>query len=314
MIIWVYGEDTFRSRQKLKDLIAKFKQKFDTGGLNLIVFKEKWEPDELIQAVSSAPFLAPKKMVIVENLASRIKEKDIQAMAGYWAKIPESTILVFWEEENKPLEKFFSAMPKKDVFYYKYELLSSDEIKKWLMAKAKEKNLDIDARTLDLLFNKVGYDLWCLNSEMDKLGARAAGAKITAEHMGELIDTKLEDNVFIFCNLIAQRKTSRALQALEELLKSGLSEGEIMNKLVWQLKVLLKVKSYFEDNAAPAEQSAAKELGLHPFVVKKARPLLKGFETGALKNIYQKTLELDQDIKLGRVQAKLGLELLVSQI
>ncbi|MBU0648514.1 DNA polymerase III subunit delta [Patescibacteria group bacterium] len=313
MIIWLYGENTYDSRQKLKQLVNKFKQKFDIGGLNLIYFKEKWEIDELYQAATSAPFLAPKKMVIVENISKHIKESNADTMAGFWAKIPAETILVLWEQEEKVLDKLFKAMPKKEIFYYKFPLLTPSEVKAWLRQKAREKDTEIDLSAQGLLLEKVGYDLWRLDSELEKLKARAGQGKILSEHVNELVDTRLEDNVFIFCNFLVQRKPVQALAALEQLIEADFSETELLNKLVWQLKVLLKLKSYADANPALDPGLAAKELGLHPFVVRKASPLLKDFKLSELRETYKKTLELDNNIKLGRISPRLGLEIIVSQ-
>jgi len=313
MIIWLYGENTYGSRQKLKQLVNKFKQKFDIGGLNLIYFKEKWEIDELYQAATSAPFLAPKKMVIVENISKYTKESNADIIAGFWAKVPAKTILVLWEQEEKGLDKLFKAMPKKEVFYYKFPLLAPHEVKTWVRQKAQEKDMEIDLPAQELLLEKVGYDLWQLDSELEKLKARAGGGKILSEHVSELVDTRLEDNVFIFCNFLAQRKSTQALAALEQLIKAGFSEIELLNKLVWQLRILLKFKSYSDVNPGSEPGLAAKELGLHPFVVKKASPLLKDFKLSQLREIYKKTLELDNSIKLGKISPRLGLEIIVAQ-
>jgi DNA polymerase-3 subunit delta len=314
MIIWIYGEDTYRSRQKLKDLIDKFKQKFDTGGLNLIFFKEKWHVDELFQAVVSAPFLAPKKMVIVENLTGHIKNSELNQLSHLWQKVPDETILILWEENDRALDKLQSAMPKKDVHYYKFPLLSPREVRQWLAQRAKEKQLAIDPSVLDLLSNKIGYNLWQLDSELDKLRARAGGKKILPAYINELVDSRLEDNIFIFCNFLAQRKTSQALDILQDLVKSGFAESELINKLSWQLKLLLKLKSYFQESVNSTPERAAHDLNVHPFALKKAQPLIKNFDAEELKRIYKATLELDNDIKMGKIPAQLGLELIVSQI
>lgn len=314
MIIWIYGEDTYRSRQKLKEMVEKFKQKFDAGGLNLILFKEKWDVNELFQAVVSAPFLAKKKMVIIENLSQHVKKSELDDLANLWNRVPDETILIFWEQEEKGLDKYFGSMPKKDAHYYKYPLLSPHEVKQWLSARAQQKDIDIDSQILDQLLNKVGHDLWSLESELDKLKARSGGKKVQPEYIDELVDTRLEDNIFVFCNYLAQRKSSQALEILQGLIKSGFSESELLNKLGWQLKILLKSKSYWDQNINAPPDKAARDLKMHPYVIKKTKPLLKDFDLKELKQIYQKTLLLENDIKLGKIPPRLGLELIVSQI
>jgi DNA polymerase-3 subunit delta len=315
MIIWVYGEDTFRSRQKLKELITSFKSKFDPNGLNLIFFKEKTSTDEFFQAASSSPFIAEKKMVVVENLSLTVKGKEWEELSALWKRVPEETIVVLWEgPDAKDLDKAFSTMPKKEVFYYNFPLLSANEARRWLADQAKQKRIKIMPALLDLLIQKVGQDLWRLDSELDKLMSRAGGKEIKKEHIDELIDTRLEDNIFLFCDFLAQRKANAAVSILEKLIKSGFNEVELLGKLIWQLKVILKLRSYMDNSPTVDPGKAAKDLGLHPFVVKKNSAVLKKFDINYLKNIYKQALSLDIKLKSGQVDPRLGLELIVSQL
>jgi DNA polymerase-3 subunit delta len=315
MIIWVYGEDTFRSRQKLKELTAGFKDKFDAGGINLIFFKEKFSKEELMAATSSMPFMAPKKMVVVENLYQQSKAKEWEAISNFLKNVPEEAIVVLWEEKSaKELAKAFGSMPKKDVYYYDYPLLSPGELGKWLTSRAKDKKINISQQIINQLLEKVGQDTWRLDSELDKLRARALGGEVKKEYIDELVDTRLEDNVFLFCDFLAQKKIANAEDVLERLIKAGFNEVELLSKLIWQLRVLIKLKSYLSQSPTADINSAAKELGIHPYVAKKTNPLLRRFGIEYLKKIYKKVLELDAGLKSGMIEPRLGIELLVGQI
>jgi DNA polymerase-3 subunit delta len=315
MIIWVYGEDTFRSREKLKELITSFKQKFDPGGLNLIFFKEKLSTDEIFQAATAAPFMSPKKMVIVEGLAESVKAKDWDELAPLWKRVPDESILVLWEGGHpKELDKAFKTMPKKEVYYYDYPLLSANEVRAWLIAQARSKGIKAGPAILDQLLQKVGQDIWRLDSELDKLKSRAAGQEIKSEYVDELIDTRLEDNIFIFCDFLGQRRAGQAVAVLEKLLKSGFNEIELLGKLIWQLKIILKLRSYMDDNPGANINMVARDLGIHPYAAKKIQTVLNKFDVQELKNIYQKALDLDVGLKSGKIDPRLGLELIVSNI
>jgi len=315
MIIWVYGEDTFRSRQQLKTLIQGFKEKFDANGLNLIFFKEKFTSDEVFQAATAAPFMAPKKMIIVENLTGSVKSKEWEEVGPMWKRVPDETILVIWEDgEPKDLKKAFKTMPKKDVHYYDYPLLSVFDTTKWLAGLAREKEIKINSKVLDLLIEKVGPDPWRLDSELEKLKSRALGQEVKKDHIDELVDTRVEDNVFLFCDYLSKRQPKEALGIIEKLINSGINETELISKLTWQLKVLLKLKSFFEETPGANINSASRELGIHPYAAKKVMPVLKKFTTKEIKSIYKQALGLDIKSKTGQVDPRLGLEILVAKI
>jgi DNA polymerase-3 subunit delta len=59
---------------------------------------------------------------------------------------------------------------------------------------------------------------------------------------------------------------------------------------------------------------AAKDLGIHPYAAKKIQNILNKFDVQELKKIYQDALDLDVGFKSGKVDARLGLELIVSNI
>ena len=71
MIIYIYGEDTFRSRQYLKDQVAKFKAARDPQGYNVVILDcAKVEAGKVLSEISASPFLAPKRMIVLENILS----------------------------------------------------------------------------------------------------------------------------------------------------------------------------------------------------------------------------------------------------
>ena len=62
MIIFLYGPDTFRSKEKLKMFKEKFIREVDKSGLNLIdLDAEKMTITDLNKAVATQSFLAKKR-------------------------------------------------------------------------------------------------------------------------------------------------------------------------------------------------------------------------------------------------------------
>jgi DNA polymerase III delta subunit len=58
----------------------------------------------------------------------------------------------------------------------------------------------------------------------------------------------------------------------------------------------------------------AKKSGLHPFVVQKSSYLCNQFSMSDLKKIYQKIFQVDSEIKTGKIDSEMALELLLSGI
>src|SRR5436190_16785305 len=98
MILFLYGEDTYRSKKKLDEIRAKFLRDIDPSGLNLHQLDgEKAELDDVRSAVSAAPFLAPKRMVVLQDAIANAGKKEADPLAELMDAVPEETILVVRE-------------------------------------------------------------------------------------------------------------------------------------------------------------------------------------------------------------------------
>ena len=68
MLIFVYGDDTFRVQERVQELQLAFQRKFDPTGLNVAFFGAGAKPGEVLQAVQSLPFMSQKRMVVIRDL------------------------------------------------------------------------------------------------------------------------------------------------------------------------------------------------------------------------------------------------------
>jgi DNA polymerase III delta subunit len=69
MIIFLYGEDTFRSRQKLIELKEKFLREVDRTGNSLITLDgDSINMEKLNESIATPSLFARKRMVIIERI------------------------------------------------------------------------------------------------------------------------------------------------------------------------------------------------------------------------------------------------------
>ena len=80
--------------------------------------------------------------------------------------------------------------------------------------------------------------------------------------------------------------------------------------LVYQVRNLLLMKDMGERERTDAT-TLGRMLKLHPYVAKKSYTQAGKFTLPELKKIYRLLLEVDKDVRLGRKDPKLALELLV---
>ncbi|MFH1142534.1 MAG: DNA polymerase III subunit delta [Candidatus Uhrbacteria bacterium] len=318
MLIFVYGEDTFRVREKVKVMKKKFIEKFDKSGMNLAEFLNKLELGQVMQAVQSPPFLGDKRMVVVRDLCGSLKKDQIEDWQNGLSKTSESTIVVLWEEmDPKKLEKhvLYKGLSKQsEVHSYPFPLLQGAELTRWVVARVTEMGARINQDALQSLVERVGSDLWQMQHELEKLVAYSGKTIITIEMVEKLVRASFEDQIFQLVDAISHRNVDQAIRLLEEERWSGATDQYIFGMLARQVRILLGTRSVLDFNPNTTKDLVAAELSLHPFVAQKAIGQAWSFETADLVRAHALLFEIDQATKKGRLGSELAVDLVVAEM
>lgn len=311
MILFFYGEDTYRLKQKLKQLREKFISS-SLGDTNLVTLDGKIAPyDEMVRQILAMPFLARKRLVIIENLLKAGK-KDIQEkVAEFLKKVPDSTVLVFVEEGMPDRRTGLFRRLNRPGQAQEFKLLESEQLRRWVRREVELRGGTIETQALTKLMEAVGSDLWRMTNEIEKL--TAYNRQLTAEDVELLVNSKTEANIFDLVEATANRNPQRALRELSRLFNRGAAEIYILTMLVWQYRNLLIIKD-LQQRGVKSRWDLAKKGGLAPFVVTKNIEAAAKYSLEDLKNIYEKLLDFDWRIKTGKIEPKVALELLVFQL
>ncbi len=323
MIFFLYGEDSYRSRQKLKQIEERFK-KTDKSRINFVKIDGEssvWKNIE--KEIVSPPFLHDKKLIVVENFLKKRGQKFDEAIARLKdGEIPEGTVVVFWEagspDERTAIFKFLNK-PKQSE---KFDLLDPARLNGWISAAAEEKGLKIDRQGVNLLAELVGPDLWQLDGELKKLAAYCGKTgKAGTGEIRLLVRGKFDENIFSLTDAIAARNKIQAFRILNEQLQAGLKETQIFFMLVRQFRILLQIKetvaksySFLSPSDPNVKSKIASELKLHPFVVQKTLQQIKNYSLPELKKIYKKLLVIDMRMKRTRTDPRVLLDMFFADV
>lgn len=329
MIIFLHGPDTFRSRKKLKELKDKFLKDVDKSGLNLeILDGEKLEIADFERAVSTLPFLAKKRLVVVEDLLSKNKGQKIQKEIAETLKKNKlaEVIVIFWESADfsgkaKKIKGKKSTAPRthvllpillKEKYAQEFKLLSQPEVYRFAEREFKNRGVKIQSPALKLLGDLVGNDLWRLSGEIEKLSAFAKGKEISLNDVAALVETKLEEDIFKLTDALGQKNKKAALKLIADQLKAKSSATELLGMITWQFRNLLLVKSFMEQNGGGYGSSAMSyQLGLNPYVAQRASAQARYYQISELKKIYQNILQIDYKLKTSQINPEVLFDLLV---
>ncbi len=166
MIIFLYGKDTFRSRQQLKKMVEKFKKDRDPQGYNVGIFdaQEVKDASVLLENILSMPFLAEKRMVVVENLLMSKNtelQKDILGRINE-NRIPETNVIIFWEGvgefKGKDAKVLYERLSQ-EKFSQRFDELSGAVLGNWIKEEVETRGSKISSQAVLYLVNQIGGDM-----------------------------------------------------------------------------------------------------------------------------------------------------------
>ncbi len=315
MIIFLYGQDTYRMREKLKEIIASYK-KIHKSGLNLKYFDCSKKSggavfNDFKDEIRQTSMFKEKKLAIITSPFSDagFKEEFLKEAKDFLKS--EDIILLYEEGEIRKNNSLFKFL-EKNTKCQEFKVLSRQKLNTWVKKEFEKYNTKIEQDALETLIEYIGNDLWRMANEIRKLASYKNDKQIQVKDVKLLIRSKIETDIFKTIDAIAEKNKKRALELLHKHLEKGDSPLYLLSMINYQFRNLLIVKDFIE--RYKPYNIILRNSGLHPFVVKKSYYQSQKFSFQELKKIYQKIFQVDLNIKTGRIEPEVALDMLIAQI
>jgi DNA polymerase-3 subunit delta len=311
MIYFLHGQDSYRSKKKLQEIVESYK-KVHRSGLNLIYFDAKQkEFKDFLDSFKAVSMFSEKKLVILKNLFNNAKfQEDFLEEIKNLEKLKD-IIIVFEEAPADQRTKMFKSL-QKYAKCQEFKFLQPAMIKKWILAEFEKNNSKIEPIAQDMLLSFVGNNLWQMSNEIKKLSNYSKGEIVRKEDVALLVRPNIENDIFKTIDALSSKNKKQALYLIKKHIDGGDNCLYLLSMIAYQFKNLLIIKELIESKNSYSVIS--QKSGLHPFVVKKNYSLCNQFSLSQLKKIYQKIFQVDSDIKTGKIEPETALNLLVSEI
>jgi DNA polymerase-3 subunit delta len=323
MIIYLWGEDTYRSREHLHLIRQKFIRERDPSELNTrnIDLSDATSGNILFSEICAAPFLAERRMVIIEHIYSAKKDLLSELLNIIEEqKIPESTVMVIWHDGGMPKTKDAKLIHERltqEKFVQEFERLEGAKLAGWIAAQAKEHGLQIQPAALQYLTQESANNTWQIGMLMDQLTAYLAAsgrAMVEMKDVALFFQESADDHMFALIDAIVGRQGKQVYSFLLEQYSQGDDAGKIYAMLARQFRILLELRDLYERKDGLSSDMLAKELGVHPFVVKKSLALIRQYTRADLEKIYANLLQDDIHLKTGYADGETILEERIAQL
>jgi DNA polymerase-3 subunit delta len=315
-----YGGDELSRDEALRAILARVPDPAMAELNTTRLDGRKLTYSELHHACNAMPFLADRRIVIVDGLLDRLKTgpKELaDHLRDELGNLPQTTRLFLVEgdkidkrlavwktaqqlaEQNKGVIKEFAAPDK-------------DTLPQWVRQRIQQHGGKIEPRAAEELATYLPDDLRLLDAELDKLVTYARERPITLHDVHLLVPYAAEANIFEMADAIGRRDLRGAMARLQRLLADGEHPLRLLPMISRQVRILLQLK---ELSAAGATANELREkLGLAPFVINKTLPQTKNFSMEELERAFERLLETDVAIKTGQTDPELAIEMLVTEL
>jgi DNA polymerase III subunit delta len=334
LIYILWGEDQFSMEEALQEI------KKTAGDASMLATNTnvldgmKLSLSELKSVGEAMPFLAEKRLLIVKGLLGRFEAKDksgrtrksnvsgakedeTQSLADCIKGFPPSTILVLMD----PIENKKNSLQNNIIFnsissqakVLSFPMMTGTKLSQWIQSRVDQHSSSISRQAINILIQLIGSDLYTMNNEISKLVSYTAGRMIEEKDVRAVVAAAREEDIFTMVDAIMDWNSGLGEQILQKLLQNGVAPSQILVLLARQVQMLIQFKD-LKSQKRPLPEIQGK-LGIsYGFVWDKISRRAERYTLERLKEIYRSLLKTDLDIKTGRFDGDLALNLLVAEL
>lgn len=260
----------------------------------------------VISMAGTVPFFSERRLIVVENSGLFKRQNEL---SEFLSSLPETTFLVFVEQEVDKRSKLYKAVQKSGTVV-ELNGLEEKDLKLWVATYLHQSQKKITEQNIMYMLNKTGADMQNLKNELDKLISYSASEDvITREMIDEICVAQTEGKIFEMIDAIGMRNQDRALQLYYDLLAVREKPMSILFLLIRHFNILIQLKELANEGAANGV--IASKVGVPPFAVRKYIGQAKNFKNSEIRDCLEQCAEVEQQVKTGLLLDQIGVELLI---
>jgi DNA polymerase III delta subunit len=290
------GENRYQMSEERNRWIAEFSRKH--GSENIIrLVATGLTLRSLLDEVSVAPFLAEKRLVIVDGYPSFSPEQlDVLEQ-----NLHPQVLLLFIDTRSDRRVGGKELLRRSTV--KEFPLLKGKALEQFVHATLAVRGCTIAPNAFRLLFDLLGeeQELFALELQKLSLAASVHGNTITVQDV-ECLVIPAEGVLWRVTDALASGKPEASLLMLHHLLRRGAEAYALWNVVLGFVKntcaVLAAVQSGERNQRAVAEAT-----GVHPFVVRSLLPYAERLDLDRFRRFHSRALAADTALKTGAHRA-----------
>lgn len=302
-----YSNNDFLLNHAVEDKIKEL----NVDPFNIVKYDLLENPyDDVLEDLQTVSFFAEKKVIVVRNIQELEKADEylLQSYLNYFEKPNPDVVVIIVMNELLPESSALGAALFKFAFIEKVKEMDKKEYPDFIRNMFKKYSYTITDDAIEALLERTNLDFNLINQEAEKLMLFAYEAKeINERAVLLLVSRNLEENIFELTNALLSKNQAKTIEIFYDLIARNEDPLRILNNIVSKVRELMHTKllldkGYRQDQIA--EHFHIKS-GRAYYLVKNAQAI----PFAQLENHLKKLSKLDYDIKSGKIDKKLGLEL-----
>lgn len=291
MIATLAGENSFGLSSALRELIRQFVERHGDMALEQLD-GETADFARMQEALTSAPFLADKKLVVLRTPGAN--KQFTEHVENLLNDVPESTDVVIVEPKLDKRLAYYKFL-KKQTAFREFPDLDERSLAAWLVDTAKAGNATLSTGDANYLVERVGANQQLLASELEKL--MLYNPAITRETIDAMTERSPQSSIFELLEAAFGGRKARVAELYEEQRQQKVDPLQIIAMLSWQLHILTVIANAGGRSA----DDVAREAKLNPFVVRKSQGTACRLGAARLKAMISDLLEIDTKARRTRL-------------
>jgi len=328
-VYFFYGEEPFFAQEFIRLLRECW---LETAAAELQVHRFPAEVfvedattlEDVIQLAYTGSFFASRRLIVahIDHLVTsrgregaekrKRREAEVTALLNYAEQpAPEVVLVLVAANTDRRLQAFQRL--RRCAASVACEPLTPRELVTWLQQRAREQGYQLSEEAARLLAEAVEDNLTMAEHELAKLLTYADSTRqLDAALVRQLVPASLSTDIFQLVDAVAAGDVDTACRLLRRFALRNEPFARILYMLARQFRLIWQVKLLSARGLGPKEIASRQRL--HPFVVRKALQQARHFTAAQLARALEILLAADIDLKTGRWEPRLGLELLAVKL
>lgn len=303
MITSIVGNNRYLMAERLAKLVSSFEGKYGNLAIERIDADEA-SLDQINEAVSSLPFLAERKLVILKNLGLNKAAEEIEQIIS---SANTDIDVIIYDQITDKRTIYYKTLKSKTTFK-EYQNVEPRDLANWLVDEAKNSGAELKLSDANYLIERVGSNQQLLAGEVQKLSIYEP--KISRQAIDLLTSKNPQTKVFDLLDAAFSGNKQKALALYADQRTQRVEPQEIMAMLAWQLRLLVAASIGKEEQSSVI----AKDLGLSPYPLSKAQNLVAKIGTTRLKELVNDAAEIDRKAKTSSIDLDEALKTYISTL